>query len=192
MDSDTAASTLSRWFACFSFMDCLVTDQGSHFVASLMASLTKASRIRHHFTIPYCPRANGTVERLCKDVLRISKALLSKWKLRIVQWPSIIEAIHNIINHSPAIRLGKNKQGSTLCPMEDLTALKPSPLLKRPMPLRNFKDVKALDEARTRELINMAMIYEVLDQMHMDVAETNAIHRTRAQKIHNACINVLP
>lgn len=76
--------------------------------------------------------------------------------------------------------------------MEVFTGLKPSPLLVRLMPLRMFKDVKVLDEARTPELINITTVHEVLDQMHKDVSETNAIRHTRAQKIHNARTNVLP
>lgn len=108
-DSDAATNALSRWFACFGCMHWLVTDQGSHFVASLMSTLTKKAKIRHHSTTPYCPWANGTVERLCKEILRITKALLSEWKLPVTQWPSLTESIQKIINHSPSKKLGKTK-----------------------------------------------------------------------------------
>lgn len=74
----------------------------------------------HHSTKPYFPSPNGTDERLCKEVLRISETLLPERKLPATQWSSLIEIIQKIINHSPSARLGKDKEGSFLSPMEVL------------------------------------------------------------------------
>lgn len=98
--SDAATSALGNWMTCFGGMRWLVTDQGSHFIASLMASRPKDAPISHHFTTPYCPCPSGTVERLCKEVLRISKSLLSKWKWQTIQWSATVKAVQRVINQS--------------------------------------------------------------------------------------------
>lgn len=140
-DSDAAVGTIEKWILCFGIMDWLVTDQGSHFKTSLMNLLTSETRIRHHFTTAYCPWANGTVERLCREVLRVTRALLSEWKLSVGQWPTIVECIQRIINQSPMEHLGKDDDGKMLCPMKVFTGLNPSTLLVRPSPLRRFRDL---------------------------------------------------
>lgn len=76
--------------------------------------------------------------------------------------------------------------------LEVFTGLKPSPLLVSPMPLRKFKDIAAINEARTRELANITAPHEALDEMHKDVVESSSKQRTRAQKIHNARTSVTP
>lgn len=96
-DRDTATSALTTWLSSFDCMDSLLTDQGMHFVTSLMSNLTKSDHVRHHFTMAYSPWAHGKVRRLCKELIRMSKALLSEWKLLALQWPSIVVAIHTVL-----------------------------------------------------------------------------------------------
>lgn len=191
-DSDVATSALAKWMACFGSMEWLVTDQGSHFVASLMTSLTQEARIRHHFTTAYCPWSNGTIERLCKEVLRVARALLSEWRLSAGSWTSIVEAIQKIMNQSPLKRLGTNAQGVMRCPMEVFTGLKASPLIIRPLPLRKYMSVKALDEARTMQVINIDRFHQALENIHKEVSDNNTANRSRALKWHNAKTNVTP
>ena len=76
-DAESAAGALTSWFAAFSSMPWLVTDQGAHFKNQILVELKKTSRYNHHFTTPYSPWANGTVERVCREFLRACKALLS-------------------------------------------------------------------------------------------------------------------
>lgn len=76
-NSDAAASATFKWITSFGFMELLVTDEGSHSVASLITSLTQEPRIKHHSTTPYCPWANGTIERLCGEVILVTRSLLS-------------------------------------------------------------------------------------------------------------------
>lgn len=87
--------------------------------------------MHHHFTTPYCPWANGGVERQCCEVIQTSRALFSEWKLLTDQWPSKVDVIQNLIIQSPADRLRQNREGMTRCPMEVFTSLKPSTLLPR-------------------------------------------------------------
>lgn len=75
-DDDAATNLLSRLFACFRCMEWLGTGQRSHIDTSLMNSLTKELKIRHHSTTRYCPWTNGTVERLCKKGPQITRAFI--------------------------------------------------------------------------------------------------------------------
>lgn len=58
-------------------MDWLISDQGLHFISSLMKNLTQKEHARDYITTAYCPWENGTVEKLCKEVLSVTNALLS-------------------------------------------------------------------------------------------------------------------
>lgn len=146
VDNDAVTHVLSTWCSCSGCMEWLLTYQGSPFVASLMRFLTKESRIRHHLTIPYCPRSTGTVERLCKEVLRITNSLLSEWKLSVIQLPLLIKAIQKFINHSPPEKLCKNKEGSMLSPMGEFTKPKAAHLLIKRIPTLKLRNSEALDE----------------------------------------------
>lgn len=76
--------------------------------------------------------------------------------------------------------------------MEVFTGLKSSRLIIRPMPLQNYKNLEALNEACKKELIYVIELQEALGQVHNDVVKSNAMPRTHVQKIHIARTNVLP
>lgn len=73
--SEAAADSITSRIAAFGAMDWLVSDQGSHFKNQLLRQLTSELRTAHHFTTAYSPWANGTVERVCWEVLRACTAL---------------------------------------------------------------------------------------------------------------------
>ena len=76
--AECASDALCTWMGSFGCMEWLVSDRGSQFKNELMKSLTDELRIRHHFTTAYSPWANGSVERVCREVLRACKALSSE------------------------------------------------------------------------------------------------------------------
>lgn len=76
--------------------------------------------------------------------------------------------------------------------MEIFTGLKTPPLLISPTPLRIYKDVRATDEAKMAEIINIAVLHEAVEKVHKEVEKKNTANRTRAQKWYNAKTNVLP
>lgn len=81
--SDSKASTngLTKWITSLGCMIWLVSDRGPHFTASIIKNIVEDVGINQHLTTAYCPWANGTVERLCKEVLRTGNDLLLEWKL---------------------------------------------------------------------------------------------------------------
>ena len=111
-DADAAAEAILSWIASFGAVEWFISDQGSHFKNKLIAQITTELEARHHFTTAYTPWANGTVERVCREVLRAAKALCSEWKLSPKDWPAVIESIQSIINNSPLKRLGVSSNGN--------------------------------------------------------------------------------
>ena len=100
-DSGTAVDAIAQWIGTFGCMDWIVSDQGSHFKNKIMQALWKWFRFSHHFTTAYTPWANGTVERVCREVKRACMALLSEWRLSPREWPSITECVQSILNQAP-------------------------------------------------------------------------------------------
>jgi len=91
--ADSAAHALVQWFSTFGPPETLVTDGGSHFVNSVLAEVTQTLRTEHHVTVAYAPWANGTVERVNKEVVAVLRSLNSQWNLRKQDWPYLIPVV---------------------------------------------------------------------------------------------------
>lgn len=112
--------------------------------------------------------------------------------MSVNKWPSLSEVIQKIINHSSSKQLGKNKEGNMLSPVEVFTALKPSHILIKPMPLRKFRNIEAMNEEGMKDLVSITKLQEALTQRHKDAAQSKAIRGTHAKQLHNTKTNVLP
>ena len=88
-DALTTADALISWFADFGIALTWVSDRGSHFKNDVIKRLSDETHSHHHFTLAYTPWSNGTVEVVCREVLRCMRALLSEWMLPFQAWPSI-------------------------------------------------------------------------------------------------------
>ena len=188
-----AAEALCVWLGAFGSMDWIVSDQGSHFKNMLIKSLTEEVRVHHHFTTAYCPWANGSVERICREVLRSCKALLSEWHLAAQDWPSITEAVQSVLNHAPLKRLGlrnSNCPGVYRTPLEVFTGHKPVRPLLRALPIGSYPNAKTQDEITARQVINIKELQTAMEQMHRDVGERATKLRKRQVDAHNSRTNV--
>lgn len=87
--SDLAAEAVSTRIATFGMMDWQVSDQGSHFKSELMTAVAEELNVRHHFTTAYSPWANGSVERVCREVLWACMAVLHEFRLSPKDWPAV-------------------------------------------------------------------------------------------------------
>lgn len=173
-------------------MDWLATNQRSHFIATLMKNLIREARIDRHFTTQYCPWGNGTVERLCREVLRTVRGLLSECKLPATQWPSMVDAIQKIINQSALNRLERSKQRVLRCSMEVFNGLKRSIMIIHPVPLRPYREMKTLNNADITAVTETVILHDFLDRMRKAVAANNMLCHIRAQRVHNSKTNVTP
>jgi len=80
-NAEATAGALIQWFASFGTVIQWVSDQGSHFKNEVIRILRKQTRGSHHFTLPYCPWTNGTVEVVCLELLRALRALSSEFQI---------------------------------------------------------------------------------------------------------------
>lgn len=165
-------------------MDWLVSDPGPHFTVSLMNNLTKHAHVRHYSTVVYCQRANGTVERLCEELCyRVTKALLSDWRLRTQPWPTVFEAVQSCLNQLPLKELGKNKGNTECCPVEVFTGKNSAPIVLQPAPIIKFKNVRVLKKENALRAAKIDALQQTFEDFHKEVGMNIECNRTHAQKL---------
>ncbi len=125
-ESMIVSTAIQNWICTFTVVDFWVSDQGSHFKNQFVHELSTKLKINHHFVVAYSPWANGTVERVVREIRRAATALLSEFRLAPHDGESIIRLIQRIINESPVKRLGKNEDGTRSSPLQVMTGLRPS------------------------------------------------------------------
>ena len=192
--SEDAADALASWISAFGAMEWIVSDRGSHFKNSLIRHLVESMHINHHFTTAYCPWANGTVERVCKEVLRAARVLLHELRLGEKDWPAVTECLTSILNHSPLTRLGlrsKKQPGVYRSPLEVFTSHRPTRPLLRALPFDKYASAPTLDIARAQQCANMEQIQDSMDKMHKEVSERVNEQRKKAVMKHNERTGVI-
>ena len=186
-DAATTASALIKWFAAFGVVSNWVSDRGSHFKNELIRILRESYRTSHHFTLAYCPWSNGTVEVVCRELLRATRALLSEFQLNQKCWPSVLPMVQSALNNSILERLGN------LTPQGVFTSLPTSsPLSAVTRQDGEVTKVYKISEVRARQLLNSQRIQGALDSMHKDVAERSNRKRQAAVSSHNRKTGVRP
>ena len=186
-NAENAARALVDWFTTFGVVTQLVSDRGSHFRNELVTMLQAKLRVSHHFTLAYCPWSNGTVEVVCREVLRACRALLSELQLPQKSWPDVVPMIQSALNNSILARLGNR------CPLTVFTGLKQSSpistIIRRQV---GAVKVHSLDEVRTRQRLKVQSIQNALEEMHKDVAGRKSKSRQRAIESFNRKVGVRP
>ena len=96
---------LSERFSRYGCAHTWVTDCGSHFRNSLITSMAEILRVEHHFVTAGIHWANGTIEVANREVLRVTRAMLSEFKLQSNQWPCVVNVIQSALNNAASARL---------------------------------------------------------------------------------------
>ena len=182
-NSEAAASTLLKWFSLFGTVRQWVSDQGPHFKNKLMETLNRSLRAHHHFTTPYTPQANGTVEHVCQEVLRSCRALLSEFRLATTKWTSVIHLIQSILNHSKRPSLGN------VAPVTAFTGLPgDNPVRSILAPTRS--KVKSLEFIKAQRIINVQSLIKAVDLLHRRVDAARTRKREASILTHNLKTNI--
>ena len=103
----------------------------------------------------YSPWANGSIDRVCREVLRACRALLSEFPLAPPDWPAVTECVQSILNHAPLKRLGHRKgaaRGFWRKPIKVFTSQKPVRLLLRALPAEKFPKATLATETDKQRL----------------------------------------
>lgn len=186
-DADTVTDVLIRWFSSFGVVKNWVSDRGSHFRNELVKNLKERLNSSHHFTLAYCPWSNGTVEVVCRELLRATRALLSEFQLSQKSWPSVIPIVQSSLNNSVLSRLGNR------CPLTVFTQLpSDSPVTTIKHTTEDVTKVYSIDAVRASQLSNVEVMHRTLEEMHKDVTNRSTKKREEAVKRHNKNTGVKP
>ena len=66
-----------------------------------MTELTERYAIAHHFKTPYCPWANGSVERANRDILKVFRVMLSEYRMDVNRSSELISLVQFSLNNLP-------------------------------------------------------------------------------------------
>jgi RNase H-like domain found in reverse transcriptase/Reverse transcriptase (RNA-dependent DNA polymerase) len=100
-DAKTTALTILEWAGMFGMPKKWVSDQGTHFKNEVLEEISRLGGVHHVLILAYCPWRRGTVERLNRDILQVIKAMLLEFRVPQGQWPGLLLAIQNNVNHTP-------------------------------------------------------------------------------------------
>ena len=67
--SATAAEAIARWKSTFGAITWIVYAQGPHSFYQMIKEVISTMLVKHHFTTTYSSWANGTIARLCDELL---------------------------------------------------------------------------------------------------------------------------
>ncbi|KAF0702604.1 hypothetical protein As57867_007742, partial [Aphanomyces stellatus] len=164
---------LLQWFAVFGVCYEWVSDQGTHFKNQVIAELQHVLGAHHHFTTARCPWANGTVEVVMRQLLRLFRACLSEWRMAPNQWPEAHLVIMLVLNQLPSASLGGM---APVTAMSGRPAMSPADTMA--LPGQTLSATLAEVEQGQRE--NIAVARQALDEMHKQMSLENARKRDRS------------
>jgi transposase InsO family protein len=116
--ADVVVKHLDAWFSRFGVVLNWVSDQGTHFTAAVMKELARKMGAEHHYVVAYAPWANGTVERVNRDLLATMRAL--RLERPGVLWKDLLSMVQSSINQTVSVRKGG------YAPVTIMTGLKPT------------------------------------------------------------------
>lgn len=185
-DGESAAKDITDWIAAFGAPSLWVSDQGSHFKNQLMTAIAQSLNIRHHQTNAYHPQSNGSVEVVCREVLRAFKALLSEFALGFASWPRIAKPVQMILIQSPSPKLGKD-----IAPITAFTQQLPEHPLTYLLKVEGKQTtVSTLSMAKACQLMEHEKVQSAMQQMHRTITNNSKKRRQKAVDLHNSRTNV--
>ena len=185
-DTCSAVKALTAWNAAFGLAKIWISDQGSHFKNEVLQKTSEALQTKHHFTSAYHAQSNGSVEVVCREVIRGTRALLSEYNLGVSSWPRLTKMVQMVINQSPSPKLGNN-----ITPLTAFTQQKPeNPLTYLFTQQGEAEAVKTLTMVKARQLMHHEAIAKSISSMHRKVAATANARREEQTRRHNKSTNV--
>jgi hypothetical protein len=101
------------------------------------------------------------VERVCRELLRATRALLSEFKLPPEAWTSVLPMVQSGLNNAASVRM----QGR--CPMEVFPGLPPdSPLVSTKAEREGKVEILSVSEIRAAQLLKVQEVLRAVEGMH--------------------------
>lgn len=105
-DASSAAGVFMEYFSTFVSVPEWYSDQGPHFCNELTEIMANSMGAKHRLPTACVPWSNGTVEAVCKEVLRVMHVFSLEFDVSEADWTKMIPAIQSIVNNSLSRRLG--------------------------------------------------------------------------------------
>ena len=77
-----------------------ITDGGTHFVNNLVKALVRWFRAHHHVTTAYAPWANGVIERVNREIVKLWRVLMAEVSLADEQWATLRPLVQAVLNRT--------------------------------------------------------------------------------------------
>ena len=176
--AESTVAALLSWSANFGIPKVWVSDGASHYVNTVMNELNERLSVKHHIVVAHSPWANGTVESMMSQILRVLRALLFEWRMQEQDWPLLVPIVQSILNHAPSFRLGGR------APVEAYTGLpaaRPLNTLVHP----EFKTVKSIEEIDVSLKRELRLLAFRCNELHKNVARVaTKIHARKRERIN--------
>ncbi|KAE8979192.1 hypothetical protein PR001_g24622 [Phytophthora rubi] len=119
--------------------------RSGHSNNEVVAEVSRRLRTQQEFTPAYCPWINGSVERVNRAILQVTRTMILEYKINHTEWSYLMPMVQASLNHTAVSSLG-NK-----APVELFTGLpSPTPLREFYMPnvgeLQEVPEVDKIDE----------------------------------------------
>ncbi|KAH9141701.1 hypothetical protein AeRB84_014147, partial [Aphanomyces euteiches] len=138
-------------------------------------ALAHKFKVKHDFTLAYCPWRNGTVERMNRDILQVMRVMLREFRLAEHQWDYLLPIVQANLNQTPVPSLA-NKS-----PMELFTGLEPTTPLDAIILGSGLYDVGPLG-ADVRRPYRVTKVNEYsLEIEHLLTKERRQVHMSRVK-----------
>jgi hypothetical protein len=99
-DAATAEAAVIEWASLFGVPRMLITDGGTHFVNHLIQALVRRFRAHHHVTTAYAPWANGVIERVNREIVKLWRVLMAEVSLPAEQWATLRPLVQAVLNRT--------------------------------------------------------------------------------------------
>lgn len=120
----SASDGILHWCATFGIAPFWLSDQGNHFRNALLQEVRHRLRAEHHFVSVYSLWANGAVERVNRELVRLMRTLLAEQCLTPAAWPSVLLLTQASINNTPAeVRLAGQTPSQVMFGSEQIRPL---------------------------------------------------------------------
>jgi hypothetical protein len=144
-----------------------------------MAGVSKALHTQHRFTIANSPWSNGTIEVVCREVLRALRALVSEFQMEFIQWPTAVPMLQYILNHSASDRLGG------LAPITAMTLLPATTPLLSIVSATPETSPRTISQIHAEQISEVAKLRSALDGLHRTLAQTSGAKRDSRRQARN-------
>lgn len=119
--ADTAARAIIDWASAFGVPKSLMSDGPTHFKNEMVRLVAKGLKVPHHFTLPYSPWSNGSVERFGKELLLVFRSVVSELQMQPKEWTDLVPLIQSVLNNAPS------PQRRNITPITAFTGMDPTP-----------------------------------------------------------------